>query len=177
MTSQFKVRKINKLFKKFCELVCPDYIKNLQKNQISQLSSKLLDYNEIKINELYHSIKNWLPSSKKIIISKNEVPCISDYRPKKESLKYKKDACKFIKEKFNLDLPASPMVAGKFYDSIIRNLMNNPQIKIISLEDKLLNDLNFLKEKAERGMPPCLFGDINRINSAYRDLKGYIEEG
>jgi len=176
MTSQFEVRERNKLFRKFCEIACPDYANGLKKNQISQLASNLFDYRGVEVNDLYCSIRNFLNSSKEIIISRDETPCIFDYRPKKESLKYKQDACKFIKEKFNINLLVSNNIAGKFYDSIIQNLINTSQVKIISLEDKLLDDLDFLKENAKRGMPPCVFGDIQRVDSSYEGLKKYIRE-
>lgn len=43
-----------------------------------------------------------------------------------------------------------------------------------SLKD-LLEDLDFLVEEARRGLPPCVYGTIQRIEKAYNLIKDYIK--
>lgn len=38
----------------------------------------------------------------------------------------------------------------------------------------LLEDLVFLVEEAKRGLPPCVYGTIKRIDKSYTSIKKYI---
>jgi hypothetical protein len=175
MKSRQEISKRNKLFLEFCNLACPKYIQTRNRIQISCLASDLFDFNEIKLNKLYSSFKSSLSGQKKIVLDKKKIPDIKNYLPKKESFKYKKDACKFLKQKFSITFPALSNIDGKFYDSVIKNLINNSNIKMIFLEDLLLEDLNFLKFYAERGIPPSCYKDINKINKSYKRLNNLIK--
>jgi len=174
MTSTFGVRKRNNLFREFCKLACPGYSENSNHGRITQIALDLLGSNDVDIYELLRGVKRVLVYPEQFVVGKSEIPDIKDYLPKKESFKYKQDACRFIYENFNLSLPVSANVPGRFYDSIIQNFINHPLIKVVSLEDRLLDDLDFLNEKARHAMPPCVFGDIQRIDRAYKRLKDYF---
>jgi hypothetical protein len=41
--------------------------------------------------------------------------------------------------------------------------------------EKLLGELNFLVGEAKRGLPPCVYGTINKIDRCYTNIKKYIK--
>ena len=43
-------------------------------------------------------------------------------------------------------------------------------------KQKPLEDLDFLVEEARKGLPPCVYGEIRRIEKAYEDIKKYIKD-
>lgn len=168
------VRETNKIFFEFCKLACPDYIENVSKSQLAQISLSLIRYEKINVMELYKTTEKRLSSPDAITINKNEIPYLKNYRQKKESFKYKQKASRFIKETIGILIPASAGVSGKFYDSIIRNLIQNPMIKTISLEDKLIENLEVMKFWALRNIPICVYGIIQEIEKDYGEIKEYV---
>ncbi|MEK6936135.1 MAG: hypothetical protein AABW67_05060 [Nanoarchaeota archaeon] len=172
--NQKVVRETNKIFLEFCKLACPDYIKNVSKAQLAQISSSLLKYGKINVRRLYKTIEKRLSNPETIILNKNNIPHLENYLPKKESLGYKQKASRFIKETIGILIPVSANVSGKFYDSIIKNLIKNPKIKTISLENRLIENLEFMKFWALRGLPNCVYGTIQEIEKDYNVIKEYI---
>jgi len=168
------VRETNKIFLEFCKLACPDYVKNISKTRLAQISLSLIKYEKMNVMELYKTTEKRLSNPEAITINKNEIPYIKNYHPKKESFEYKQKASRFIKETIGILIPASIGVSGKFYDSIIRNLIQNPKIKITSLEDKLIENLEFMKCWALKSIPQCVYGTIQKIEKDYSDIKEYI---
>ena len=173
MASQTEIREENKNFYNFCKNVCFDYAERNSRKLLG-IASALRREKGFDFDLFFKKVGDYLESSNAVEIVDNEILCYDDYPVKKGALDYKRDASRFIENRFRVNVPACSLIPVRFYQEFMQGLLR--KAIVVSLEGKLVESVDLLTKIAlERYSGPC-FKEQQFVKNLGDELKRGINK-